>query len=70
MAKPILTKEIAYKALQNFFDQKPFVLFGTGTSCAVDTAFGMGALKEHLEKTISLKDLTGEQKKRMGRRIT
>ncbi|WP_300667582.1 SIR2 family protein [Desulfoluna sp.] len=50
--KPQLTKEIAYKALQNFFTHKPFVLFGTGTSCAVDKNFGMGALEAYLKDEI------------------
>ena len=52
MEKPELTKEIAYDAIQKFFNNKPFVLFGTGTSCAVDTDYGMGALKDHLENEI------------------
>ncbi len=43
-----LTKEIAYKEFQKFFQDKPFVLFGTGMSCAVDNRFGMDSLKEHL----------------------
>jgi hypothetical protein len=50
--KPHLTKQIAFKALQGFFTQKPFVLFGTGTSCAVDIRFGMPALQKHLESTV------------------
>ena len=45
MNKPKLTQEIAYKALQGFFDNKPFIVFGTGTSCTVDYGFGMGALE-------------------------
>jgi len=61
MNKPILTKELAYKALQDFFNDKPFVLFGTGTSCAVDLNFGMGALEIHLKNTIPAKKLTAEQ---------
>ena len=43
-----LTVEIAYKALQNFMQQKPFVLLGSGTSCAVDPRFGMTALRDYL----------------------
>lgn len=46
--KKELTKEIAFKELQNMFQGKPFVLFGTGMSCAVDVKFGMNALQEHL----------------------
>jgi len=44
----ILTKEIAYKSLQDFFNEKPMVLFGTGTSCALDKRFGMLALQDRL----------------------
>ena len=61
MSQPELTKEIAYKALQTFFDQKPFVLFATGTSCAVDIEFGMGALERHLNNKITPDILTAEQ---------
>lgn len=44
-----LTKEIAYQAITDFFSaEKPFVLFGTGTSCALDINFGMPALEKHL----------------------
>lgn len=48
MTQPKLTKQIAYKALQDFFMHKPFVLFATGTSCAVDPDYGMNALKVFL----------------------
>lgn len=49
-----LTKEIAYKAITDFFSaEKPFVLFGTGTSCALDLAFGMPALEKHLRQEFS-----------------
>lgn len=49
-----LTKEIAYKAIADFFSvEKPFVLFGTGTSCALDLSFGMPALEEHLRAELS-----------------
>ncbi|MBF0410845.1 MAG: SIR2 family protein [Candidatus Riflebacteria bacterium] len=61
MIKPELTSEIAYKALQRFFYQKPFVLFGTGTSCAVDRSFGMKALEEYLKKEIPAPSLTLKQ---------
>ncbi|MCK4823583.1 SIR2 family protein [bacterium] len=47
MAKK-LTKEIAYKEFQKIFRGKPFVLFGTGMSCAIDNKFGMASLKECL----------------------
>lgn len=47
MAKE-LTKEIAYKEFQKYFQDKPFVLFGSGMSCAVDDRFSMTSLKKHL----------------------
>lgn len=43
-----LTKEVVYQAITEFFNDKPFVLFGTGTSCALDLNFGMPALENHL----------------------
>ncbi|MBL0865899.1 hypothetical protein G5647_05645 [Pectobacterium carotovorum] len=49
-----LTKEIAYKVIADFFsEQKPFVLFGTGTSCALDRNFGMPALEHHLRAELA-----------------
>jgi len=60
--KPALSNEIAYKALQGFFQRKPFVLFGTGTSCAVDLSFGMPALQKHLSDTIAGIKLSPTQK--------
>lgn len=62
----ILTKEIAYEAIQKFFEEKPFVLFGTGTSCAVDFRFGMTALKEYLLNEIPKVKLNPEQMKQWG----
>ena len=56
-----LTKEVAYKALQKFFEEKPFVLFGTGTSCAVHPDYGMPALSRHLLNEIGRQELTPEQ---------
>lgn len=47
-----LTREIALDSLNVFFNIKPFALFGTGTSCAIDVGFGMGALEEYLKKDI------------------
>lgn len=50
----ILTKQIAYEAISGFFSsEKPFVLFGTGTSCALDLCFGMPALEKHLRDSLS-----------------
>lgn len=49
-----LTKDIAYSTISNFFSaDKPFVLFGTGTSCSLDLVFGMPALEKHLRAEIS-----------------
>ncbi len=62
MVKPELTKEIAYKSLQDFFNQVPFVLFATGASCAVDFEFSMGALEQYLRNEIPKLPLTGAQK--------
>ena len=63
MSKPVLTKEIAYKAFQDFFSDKPFVLFATGTSCAVEQGFSMGELEADLkEKIPKCNSLNNEQK--------
>ena len=60
--KKELTKKIAYDALQEFFlTNKPFILFGTGASCAVDAGFGMKSLQNHLEFELPNKSLTKEQ---------
>jgi len=56
-----LTKELAYKGIQEFFNDKPFVMFATGTSCAVDLGFGMPALESHLKKAIPNYDLNAVQ---------
>ncbi len=60
MAKE-LTKEIAYKEFQKFFQDKPFVLFGSGMSCAVDNGFGMNFLKRHLLDTLTNEKLNPAQ---------
>jgi len=58
-----MTKDIAYEELQKFFmGETPFVLFGTGTSCALDTAFGMEALQKHLESEINNNSISCEEK--------
>ncbi len=59
--KPELTKQIAYTALQDFFDQVPFVLFATGTSCAVDLGFGMSSLENFLKDEIPKFELNADQ---------
>ncbi|MGI9278540.1 MAG: hypothetical protein ACR2PX_02795 [Endozoicomonas sp.] len=48
-----LTWEIARQALENFFSEKPFILFATGTSCALDRDFGMPALEQNLKTELS-----------------
>ncbi len=49
----VLTQQIAYQSLQKFMQERPFVLFGSGTSCAVDTRFGMSALRDHIVTVMS-----------------
>ena len=45
---PLMTTDIAVDAMRDFLRDKPFVFFGTGMSCALDTGFGMKTLKEKL----------------------
>lgn len=47
-----LTEEIAINSIRDFFRDKPFVFFGTGMSCALDTRFGMPALEEELSRSV------------------
>ena len=61
MAKE-LSQEIAYKEFQRYFKGKPFVLFGSGMSCAVDDKFGMTFLKEDLVEKLAKKKLNDKQK--------
>ena len=56
-----LTKEIAYKEFQKYFQDKPFVFFGTGMSCAVDDKYGMTSLKEHLLDKLAHEQLDSKQ---------
>ncbi|WDE02916.1 SIR2 family protein [Thalassomonas viridans] len=58
----VLTKQLAYQGIQEFFNQKPFIMFATGTSCAVDLGFGMPALECHLKDFIPSYDLSSAQK--------
>lgn len=60
MAKE-LTKEIAYKEFQKYFQDKPFVLFGSGMSCAVDDRFCMISLKERLLDKLAKENLNPTQ---------
>lgn len=50
---PALTEEVAINAIRDFFRDKPFVFFGTGLSCALDSRFGMPALKDELLQSIT-----------------
>jgi len=50
---PELSEEKAIEAIRHFFRGKPFVFFGSGMSCAMDTRFGMPALKDVLLDEIS-----------------
>lgn len=59
----VLTQQIAYQALQSFLQQKILVLFGTGTSCAVDTRFGMDALRNNLLLEVPKNSLNATQQK-------
>jgi len=61
MAASILTEDIAFEALRNFFREKPFLFFGTGMSCALDTRFGMLALKDALLSELQHHKLTDVQ---------
>ncbi len=45
---PPLTEDLAIDSIRDFFRGKPFVIIGTGLSCALDKRFGMPALKEEL----------------------
>ena len=56
-----LTKEIAYKKFQKFFQEKPFVFFGTGMSCAIDNNFGMAALEQELKGKLKKGALSDKQ---------
>ena len=50
---PLLTEETAIKTIREFFQDKPFVVFGTGMSCALDSDFGMPALEEELSENFA-----------------
>ena len=50
--KPCLTKEIAVSTIHDFFRDKPFVVIGSGMSCALDSRFGMPALEQELSQNV------------------
>ncbi|MFA6598107.1 MAG: SIR2 family protein [Ignavibacteriaceae bacterium] len=53
----VLTKEIVYKAIRDFFtsNPSPLVIFGTGMSCAIDVDFGMNKLNSQLQSEMPKK---------------
>ncbi len=60
----LLTKEVAINAIQDFFrGDKPFVVFGSGMSCAIDPKFGMPALACELIQRICPDPCNDEQTK-------
>lgn len=61
MSLPLLTEEIVITAIRDFFRGKPFVFFGTGMSCAMDTSFGMPALRDELVEKMQERTLTATQ---------
>lgn len=61
MTKPLSETE-ARQHLRDFFREKPLVFFGTGLSCALDSRFGMPALKDALLSNINENGLTDAQK--------
>jgi len=58
---PELTHEIAIDQLRDFFREKPLVVFGSGMSCAVDTQFGMTALRDALLTDMQTSSLATEE---------
>jgi hypothetical protein len=64
-----LTEADAYAKLADFFlsNPTPFVLYGTGTSCAVDVGYGMNALRNHLLSKIPTLDLPPLQQQEWNR---
>ena len=57
-----LTEEIAIRSLKSFFRDPPFLFFGSGMSCALDSRFGMLAFKDSLIAEMQRSTLTCEQK--------
>jgi SIR2-like domain len=66
MSQPALTVETAFKALKDFFREKPFLFFGSGMSLALDPRLGMGALGDTLCEQIARLHLNPEQGKEWG----
>ncbi|KVP70521.1 ATP-binding protein [Burkholderia ubonensis] len=62
MSEPSLTEEVAVNAIRDFFRGKPFLFFGTGMSCALDSGFGMPALRDALVDAMTRRTLTDVQR--------
>lgn len=62
-SKPVLTERAAIEALHDFFRDKPFVVFGTGMSCALDPGFGMLALQGELARNVVPEPCSPEQER-------
>ena len=56
MTMQLLTEDKAIMSIRSFFREIPFVFIGTGMSCAVDSRFGMEALRDALQVNKSLSD--------------
>ena len=63
MTLPTLTEDKTIETIRDFFRSKPFLFFGTGMSCAVDSRFGMSALKDALIDGIQNGTLSETQRK-------
>lgn len=52
----VLSEEIVNKEITDFFlkNPSPLIVFGTGTSCAIDIRFGMTKLKEELIEKVPI----------------
>lgn len=69
-SKEILTEEVAFKKIRDFFREKPFLVFGTGMSCALDTKFGMHALQDELLLRMKEHSLNEEQNRDNGNKLS
>lgn len=57
----LLSEKEARQNLRDFFREKPLIFFGTGLSCALDSRFGMPALRDALLSNINENNLTESQ---------
>ncbi len=63
ISKPALTEVQAIEQLRSFFREKPLVVFGSGMSCALDTQFGMAALRDVLVTGMPTRLLGAEEER-------